>query len=475
MFFQYDTEAKQKQTAEEESQFWAEQLETYLAPYRDRLDAYLDRRVVGNLIATVAGIVQTRTELTTSALGSAICGPAHAEAGTQRLQRALHHAGWEAALIEGVLWEQAEKRCQQMESQGESPLCIWDSSVLEKPESEQMEGLATVRSSRVRRLARTRKGVFNRPSAIPVSVRGFEWESLLLVGREGRPQVAAMKWWGRQKGVEGQQRQQQEALLAQAARQWGQRVRHVFDRGYGSGPWLWRLSRFSVRFVVRWKKGNKLFDATGQERKAWEIARGKRGWGEAKLLWDTHFRVYRSTRVLALPVRHAEYRGQLWLVVVRQGKGREPWYLLTNEPVETEQQAWDIAFSYVSRWKIEEQFRFEKSELLIESLRLREWEPRRKLLLLVTLAYGFLLAALAPVLLLPRSQLLVRWQQRADWRQWRAKLPLYRLRWALSRLWLTHPPAFSLCQPYHPPSHLTWPPCSLRWWMTLWHQTGFLF
>ena len=475
MSFQYDTEARQKQTAEEESQFWAEQLETYLAPYRQRLDAYLDRRVVGNLIATVAGIVQTRTELTTSALGSAICGPAHAEAGTQRLQRALHHPGWQAALIEEVLWEQAEKRCQQMESQGERPLCIWDSSVLEKPESEQMQGLGSVRSSRVRRLARSRKGVFNRPNGIPVSVRGFEWESLLLVGREGRPQVAAMKWWGRQKGVEGQQRQQQEALLAQAARQWGQRVRHVFDRGYGTGPWLWRLSRFSVRFVVRWKKGNKLFDATGQERKAWEIARGKRGWGEAKLLWDTHFRVYRSTRVLALPVRHAEYRGQLWLVVVRQGKGREPWYLLTNEPVESEQQAWDIAFSYLSRWKIEEQFRFEKSELLIESLRLREWEPRRKLLLLVTLAYGFLLAALAPALLLPRSQLLVHWQQRADWRQWRAKLPLYRLRWALSRLWLTHPPAFSLCQPYHPLSHLTWPICSLRWWMTLWHQTGFLF
>lgn len=53
-------------------------------------------------------------------------------------------------------------------------------------------------------------------------------------------------------------------------------------------------------------------------------------------------------------------------MVVRQGKGREPWYLLTNEPIETEEQAWEITFSYVSRWKIEEQFRFQKSELLIE-------------------------------------------------------------------------------------------------------------
>jgi hypothetical protein len=192
MFFQYGTDANEKQTAEEESQWWASQLETYLAPYSERLDAYLDRRVVGNLRATVAGIVQTRSELTTSALGSAICGPEHAEAGTQRLQRALHHQGWKSEVIEEMLWEQAETKRKEMEQRGETPLCIWDSSVLEKPESVALDGLCSVRSSRVRRLARSRPGVFNRPG-IPVSVRGFEWESLLLVGKSGVPQVLAMR------------------------------------------------------------------------------------------------------------------------------------------------------------------------------------------------------------------------------------------------------------------------------------------
>lgn len=325
MSLQYDTDSQEQPTAEEESQFWAQQLARYLVPYHERLDAYLDRRVVGNLTAAVAAIVQTRTELTTSALGSAICGPAHAEAGTQRLQRALHHEGWEAEVIEEVLWQEAEKRRQQMQQQGETPLCIWDSSVLEKPESEKLEGLGAVRSSRVRRLARSRKGLFNQPSRLPVSVRGFEWESLVLLGRSGMPQVVAMKWWGREKGVAGQPPQQQRALLSQAPQRWGHQVRHGLDRGYGTGPWLWHLSVSRVRFVVGWKKGNQLLDAAGQERKAWQIARGKRGWGEAKLLWETPFRVHRSTRVLALPVRHPPYQGQLWLVVVRQGKGREPW------------------------------------------------------------------------------------------------------------------------------------------------------
>src|SRR2546421_199117 len=189
MSFQYDTDSQEKPPAQEESQFWDEQLATYLAPYHERLDAYLDRREVGNLTATVAAIVQTHSELTTSALGSAICEPAHAEAGTQRLQRALHHQGWEAEVIEEVLRQEAEKSRQQMQQRGETPLCIWDSSVLEKPESEKLQGLGAVRSSRVRRLARSRKGVFNQPARMPVSVRGFEWESLLLLGQSGVPQV----------------------------------------------------------------------------------------------------------------------------------------------------------------------------------------------------------------------------------------------------------------------------------------------
>jgi len=122
MFLQYGTDGTETQTVEEESQFWAQQLETYLRPYSQRLDAYLDRRVVGNLTATIASIVRSRAVLTLSELGSAIRGPEHTEAGTQRLQRALHHPGWQAEVIEEVLWEQAEQSRKQMEQRGETPL-----------------------------------------------------------------------------------------------------------------------------------------------------------------------------------------------------------------------------------------------------------------------------------------------------------------------------------------------------------------
>src|SRR5438045_3545645 len=140
MSYQYDTDSQEQPKVQEESQFWAQQLARYLAPYQERLDAYLDRRVVGNLMATVAAIVQTRTQLTTSALGSAICGPAHAEAGTQRLQRALHHEGWEAEVIEEVLWQEAERCRQQIQQRGVKPLCFSDCCVLEMQECEIQEG-----------------------------------------------------------------------------------------------------------------------------------------------------------------------------------------------------------------------------------------------------------------------------------------------------------------------------------------------
>ena len=92
--------------------------------------------------------------------------------------------------------------------------------------------------------------------------------------------------------------------------------------------------------------------------------------------------------MLWFAVRHPDLPDWPLTLVISRRKGGQPWYLLTNERVETQEQAWDMVFSYARRWKIEEQFRFQKTELRLESLRLQGWEPRRKLLLLLTLAYS---------------------------------------------------------------------------------------
>jgi hypothetical protein len=79
----------------------------------------------------------------------------------------------------------------------EEGLAIWDESVWEKPESQQLEGLCAVRSSQAKRLTHSKKGYYAPPPK-PIFVPGLQWIGLLLVGRreqQGPPLLAAMRWW----------------------------------------------------------------------------------------------------------------------------------------------------------------------------------------------------------------------------------------------------------------------------------------
>ena len=248
-----------------------------------------------------------------------------------------------------------------------------------------------------------------------------------------------MRWWSRKGEQATSAREQEGQLLRECAWRWGRRVLHLFDRGYAGAPWLGELSRAGVRFVMRWPKRYQLLDRLGSQRKAWQIALGKRAWGAPRMLWDGQLRKLRQTSVLALPVRHAGYGGPLWLVVAR--RGGEPWYLLTNEPIASEEAAWQVVLAYARRWQVETSFRYGKSELRMESPRLQQWEPRRKLLLVVTLVYAFLLSLLKQEHDLLRQCLLERWCHRTGRRARKTRAPLYRLRWALSHLWQRYPPA----------------------------------
>ena len=97
-----------------------------------------------------------------------------------------------------------------------------------------------------------------------------------------------------------------------------------------------------------------------------------------------------------MPVSHPRVDGALWLVVSRPGKGRKPWYLLTNEAIETIDDAWRVVMAYARRWQVEMCYWACKTDLAMESPRLWFWENRLKLLLMVSLVYVFLLSLLSP-------------------------------------------------------------------------------
>jgi hypothetical protein len=151
--------------------------------------------------------------------------------------------------------------------------------------------------------------------------------------------------------------------LRQVAQLWGRLVVHVFDRGYESLVWLGALYAFAVRFVLRWRHDYRLVDAQGQTRLAWKMVQGKRAWGKGRPLWDAKRCKHVQASVLACPVTHPDFpQWSLWLVVGRR-QGGTPCYLLTNEPVETEEQAWAVVLAYARRWQIELSWRNCKSEL----------------------------------------------------------------------------------------------------------------
>ncbi len=418
----------------------------FLAPLLLLLDTHLDARLVRTFAATIEAIIQFRHSthgLLLSELGAYVHSPAHAPAGTKRLSNLLRSPKWTYHLLEQFLWQQAAARLAALETTQALALAIWDESVIEKAESSVLEGLCSVRSSTAARLKRIKPGYFNPPGGPPIIVPGMHWLGVLLVGRVGPPTLAAMRWWTSRGKLAADKRKVEHALLQHCAQQWGRRVLHVWDRSFAGGPWLTLLSAYHLRFIIRWPKGYKLVTVAGERRKAWQIARGKRTW-DYREVWDARRHCWRKTGVFALPVGHAEVEEQLWLVISRPGKGREPWYLLTNEPISTVEDAWTIVFAYARRWQIEMSWRYSKSELAMESPRLWRWENRLTLLLMATLAYAFLLSLLQPRDDMLRWWLLRHWCHRTGKRSQNTPTPLYRLRAALSRLWLAYRPSFGL-------------------------------
>lgn len=426
------------------SQQTQQRLVQFVWPLLVSLNQQLDVRLVRTFLATLFAIVQSRNRahgLLLSELGAYISSPEHAPAGTKRLSNLLRSSDWAASRIEQFLWSHAMDEVAALHGQGEQPLAIWDESVLEKSESLKSEGLCAVRSSKARRLKRIRPGFFNPPGGRPICVAGLHWLGLLISSRHSAPRLAVMEWWTTRGERATEHRSVLLTLLARCQREWGRQVRHVFDRGFASGPWLQTLLASELRFVLRWKKGQKLLDGWAEERKAWQIARGKRSWSY-RLLRDTRTGEQRKVGVVALAVNHPSHPQPLWLVVARPGKGQEPWYLLTSDVIRTADEAWEVVLAYARRWQIEMSWRYSKSELAMESPRLRSWERREKLLLMATLVYAFLLSLLEAELEALREAVLRSGCHRTGKRGRAGAAPLYRLRSALSRLWQAAPPAF---------------------------------
>jgi len=426
------SKAEKKQDSHEmETRCWM-----FLRPFLKELHKRVDRRLVKTLLDLVMVILMHRHRnngLLLSELGDHILGGERGPAGVKRIASLLHSPKWKSSLILKYLWKQANEKVSELSESQSAVYVIWDESVLEKSESLKAEGLCAVRSSKATRLKRIKPGYFNPPAGRPIFVPGFNWLQILVTGLKGVPVLAHLCWWTTRGEKASGKREQEGKILRKVAKLWRRTVIHVWDRGFAGSPWTTQALDQHLRFVLRWNKSYHLIGPDGRKHEAWKISRGKRSW-QHRMLWDARRRCYRKTGIIAFPVHLPEDERQLFLVVSRPGSGRKPWYLITSEPVSNADQAWQIVFAYARRWQVEMSLRFTKAEMAFESPRLLQWESRMKFLLIATLAYAFLLSLLANLDFL--FSFISRYCHRTGKWSRDVSAPLYRLRLALSRLWL---------------------------------------
>ena len=413
-------------------------LESFMGSLLVTLNELMDKRLVRTLYLLtelLASLSKSRHSLQLTTLGGRLLGEFQSTAGMKRIHRLLESPKWSCRLLH----EHIKKNCiEYLDSlpAGEMRLLLWDDSELEKHESSKAEGLCPVRSSKFKRLIRIRPGFYNPPTKKPGFVAGFHWIGLVGCGLHAMPQLFEFRFWtSRGPDADGWLSQHLK-LLFKVHERLADSVIHVFDRGFCSQNWLRALTGLGARFLIRWNGKYKLENAKGELKNTYKHSLGKKA-ASTRKVWDMKRNCYRKAGVLFMPVVHPKVPDALlYLVICRPGKkGQKPWYLITSERVESAKQAWKIVFAYSRRWLVETAFRYNKAELGIESIRLKAWEKRMKLISIIMLVYAFLLSTLnyAGGILLKMMLKIASDRKRKRYRD--ASIPLYRIREILDFLW----------------------------------------
>src|ERR1700738_1472246 len=160
----YDILQEKEQDSQKASQELAQELEVFLLPLLHLLDTVLDKRLVRTFVQCCVAILRfrnTKQGLLLSELGSYMDGyqglSVSAAAGTKRIGNLLRSIKWSIFHIDQYLVEEADKEVKRLKDLGKRVLCIWDGSVIEKPESSTGEGLCPAVSSKAKRLNRSKK------------------------------------------------------------------------------------------------------------------------------------------------------------------------------------------------------------------------------------------------------------------------------------------------------------------------------
>src|SRR5258708_8244316 len=163
------------------------------------------------------------------------------------------------------------------------------------------------------------------------------------------------------------------------------------DRGGDRKKLLEPLLDRHERFVIRSTRKRFVIDRKNVGRSVAEVGAKRRLRYPARIvkIEDGKEKTY-DLRFGIEPIRLVGRQEQLYLVVVA-GFGEEPMLLLTSalDGARDSQSLWWIVRIYLTRWKIEETFRFIKQSYNLEDIRVMKYQRLKNLVVLVTAAAYF--------------------------------------------------------------------------------------
>jgi hypothetical protein len=155
----------------------------------------------------------------------------------------------------------------------------------------------------------------------------------------------------------------------------------VCDRGYDSNKMFEYFYAKDQYFIIRLTENRKLF-FKGKWYKAPVLAKSRKGKFKTALKFRSG---EKECYVSVSNVQITQSRRPLRLVLA-YGLGETPMMLATNRPVKGKDDAIGICRMYLSRWRIEEYFRFKKQHFGFEGFRVRKLKSINALNMLLTYA-----------------------------------------------------------------------------------------
>ncbi|GAB1376549.1 hypothetical protein MASR1M48_13990 [Lactococcus petauri] len=163
----------------------------------------------------------------------------------------------------------------------------------------------------------------------------------------------------------------------------------VFDRGYDMNALFDFMYRHEHNFIIRLKENRKLF-WKGKWYKSAVLRDSRKGKIKTSLKFRVDGKEKKETVYIShLNVKITASRNMVNLILV-YGLGGQPMMLATNEIIKGKEDVIRIVRMYMSRWRVEEYFRFKKQHFGFENFRVRSLKSINNLNQLLTYAIGLI-------------------------------------------------------------------------------------